>query len=85
MASQVYEIPIADVSQPIFVVQNDVQGTAAAEPPTPLQIQSEAHQSINLQHVEVNSNEDAGVQISNDQFTQTSQVPIAQTRTSKNI
>jgi len=29
LASQVHEIPLADVSQPIFVVQDDVQGTAA--------------------------------------------------------
>jgi len=70
-----------------------VQGSAAdfqspdmehGTPPTPLQIQSEAHQSINLQHVEVNSNEDVEVQILKDQ-SQTSQVPIAQTHTSKNI
>jgi len=93
LASQVHEIPLADVSQPIFVVQDDVQGTVAdfqssdidhSTPPTPLQIQSEAHQSINLQHAEVNSNEDAEVQILKDQ-SQTSQVPIAQTHTSKNI
>jgi len=93
LASQVHEIPLADVSQPTFVVQDDMQGTGADfqssymehnTPPTPLQIQSEAHQSINLQHAEVNSNEDAEVQILKDQ-SQTSQVPIAQTHTSKNI
>lgn len=81
MASQVHEIPLADVSQLSFVEHDDVQGTTDFEssnmehstPPTPLDIQSEAPQGNTNQHAKATS--------------KTSQVPIAQNETlpSKNI
>jgi len=60
LASQVHEIPLADVLQLSFVEHDDVLGTITADfessdvehsaPPTPLDIQSEAHQGTTNQY-----------------------------------